>query len=284
MEIFQDTIIQSICRQGADSDRLVIRLKSGELGYTTDTERLFVGNGTLSGGNLIGNLFKGITTDITLMSPSEVGDYTFNSDNNSLYILKTKEGSSLNDWEKVGGVYSALSPITISSDNEVSLEPLSANSVDPDLIEFPLIINSGRIGLSATIPFHIVSTNSITLSSGLKSYVDGVDNTGTAINPLSSSVIIQSNELYAKYNGLSGQTLEYSKFITSVDRLSAGDYVFNYAALPTANIIPMCQLYGVDSIGYQPRVMSVTTTTCNVHVLSSDLSKHDANLFITITY
>lgn len=41
-------------RRGLDSQRKQVILDQGELGYTLDTKRLFVGTGSLEGGHVLG--------------------------------------------------------------------------------------------------------------------------------------------------------------------------------------------------------------------------------------
>ena len=47
-------LIKLSIRRGTDEQRQKIVLEQGELGYTTDQKRLWVGDGILSGGNVIG--------------------------------------------------------------------------------------------------------------------------------------------------------------------------------------------------------------------------------------
>jgi hypothetical protein len=103
ISITNDTLLKLLARQGTDAERLNVLLNSGEFAFTTDTERLFIGNGADNGGVLVGNKFKGSNPDITIFSPSEIGDLAYNSDSNVLYRLKENEGSLLSDWEKIGG-------------------------------------------------------------------------------------------------------------------------------------------------------------------------------------
>ena len=103
LQIANDTLIKLIVRQGTDNERQNIVLNSGEIGFTTDTERLFVGNGTDDGGILVGNKFKGSGPDITTFSPSEIGDMVYNTDTRTLYRLQTSDGSDPEDWENIGG-------------------------------------------------------------------------------------------------------------------------------------------------------------------------------------
>lgn len=103
IQILNDTLLKLIVRQGTDTERLNIVLNSGELGFTTDTERLFIGNGADAGGVLVGNKFKGSGPDITVFSPAEIGDLVYNTDTRTLYRLETNDGSSPTDWENIGG-------------------------------------------------------------------------------------------------------------------------------------------------------------------------------------
>jgi hypothetical protein len=40
-------------RRGTNTQRLSTVLEEGELGYTTDTKKVYIGDGTTSGGNLV---------------------------------------------------------------------------------------------------------------------------------------------------------------------------------------------------------------------------------------
>lgn len=48
-------VIKLKIRRGTDADRKLIKLDQGELGFTTDTQRVFVGNGVDTGGVVVGN-------------------------------------------------------------------------------------------------------------------------------------------------------------------------------------------------------------------------------------
>lgn len=51
------TIIKLKIRRGTNSQRKSVVLEQGELGYTTDTARVFVGDGTTTGGRPVGSVF-----------------------------------------------------------------------------------------------------------------------------------------------------------------------------------------------------------------------------------
>lgn len=101
VEIFNNTLIKILFRQGTDNERLNVVLNSGEPAFTTDTKRLFIGDGVTTGGILAGNLFKGTVTNITSVAPAEIGDTVYNSDTKIFYRLKSNDGSNISDWEAV---------------------------------------------------------------------------------------------------------------------------------------------------------------------------------------
>lgn len=395
MIINQDTILKLVFRQGSDNDRRKVVFTTGEPVYSTNTRRLYVGNGSLSGGDVVGNRFLGHTpTLVTLTNNSYAvdGDLGFVTDTNKLYALSGSNTGNINNWKHIGGVYSSgdayinmsptniltlnplsanslsvdltqspiylnsgriglrplsanhvssdlvtgplvintgriklsplssyhvstdllqspillnsgkiglsplsayhvstnllQSPISLSS-GKISLSPLSANHVSSDLLDGPLILTSGRIGLSSTIPYQSVSTKTILVSSGLVSTANGVNSTGIAVNPLSANIVIQSNQLYAKFNG-SLQTLavsaEYSRNITTATRLSAGLYKFTYGPLPTANLIPMVQILGGADVIIQSSIRSISISACEVRVFDVAFEGRDANIALLITY
>ena len=63
-------------RRGTNAQRQNIVLDQGELGYTTDTNRLYVGNGVVNGGIVVGSKIHPpiFTTGELTSVVSEVGD------------------------------------------------------------------------------------------------------------------------------------------------------------------------------------------------------------------
>jgi microcystin-dependent protein len=158
IEIFENTLLQLITRQGTDNDRTEVILKSGELGYTTDTKRLFVGDGSEYGGNVVGNKFRGYTTNLTSLGSGLVGDIAYKTDENSIYAIFSGDGTNSANWRKIGGVYTAADgSINITVDNKISVLSLSAGTISHDLMGQSIILDSTkRLTLSSTI-----ATNSI---------------------------------------------------------------------------------------------------------------------------
>ena len=86
IEILENTLLKLLVRRGTNYDRQQITLDSGELGYTTDTKRLFIGDGTTAGGTLVGNKYQGRASNITTLAPVDIGDYAYDTDNSTYYI------------------------------------------------------------------------------------------------------------------------------------------------------------------------------------------------------
>lgn len=197
MEILQDTLIQLIARQGSDSERKTIRFSSGEFGYTIDTKRLYMGDGVTYGGNLVGNLFRGFSVNLTTLSPATTGDLAVSTTNNTLYTVISGDGTNINHWKPIANL---------------------------------------------------------------------------------------SSPIYARYNGLSGQSLVFSQNVTSVSYLSAGHYRFFFNTLPTTNLITNTEIIGLDAIGCNTRTLTNTNSSCDVVVLSTNGIKADANISLLINY
>lgn len=159
IEIFQNTLLQLLVRRGPDSDRTSVVLKSGELGYTTDTNRLYVGDGSTFGGVLVGNVFAGSATNVTTLSPAAIGDLAYDSDNNKLYRLSANDGSLISDWEQIGGVYTAGDgSIVVGVDNKITVGKLSAGMIDSSMVVYPLFINgSNQLALSSVVPVDVIT-------------------------------------------------------------------------------------------------------------------------------
>ena len=88
IQINNNTLVKIIIRSGTDASRKGIILDVGELGYTTDTQRLFAGDGVTTGGILLTNKFLSTTASIQSLSTiAYVGDTTFDPFLSGLYVF-----------------------------------------------------------------------------------------------------------------------------------------------------------------------------------------------------
>ena len=75
-------IVKLKIRRGLDAQRTSVVLEQGELGYTTDNKRVWVGDGITLGGEVIGNKNYITANKLTLTSATR-GDTAY--ENNRLY-------------------------------------------------------------------------------------------------------------------------------------------------------------------------------------------------------
>jgi hypothetical protein len=88
IEISSNSVVKIVVRRGPDSDRRVTLLSNGELGYSQDLQRLYIGNGITSGGIPVGNLFFGtVPTRAAYLNQAEEGDTIFDTTTKTLYGL-----------------------------------------------------------------------------------------------------------------------------------------------------------------------------------------------------
>lgn len=88
-----DTIVKIIVRSGTNSDRVNIILSQGELGYATDSKRLFIGDGLTAGGNPAGvkNFGNYGVAYTTVQAPvAQSGDFI--NDGTTLYTYNSATG------------------------------------------------------------------------------------------------------------------------------------------------------------------------------------------------
>ena len=91
------SVIKLKVRRGTDAQRQLITLDQGEIGFTTDTKRLFVGDGTTRGGWSTGSKFYSTSTGIANATPTstdllytvQTGDivYDYSTSTTNFYIL-----------------------------------------------------------------------------------------------------------------------------------------------------------------------------------------------------
>lgn len=163
IEIFENTLLKLLVRRGTDADRQNVILAEGELGYTTDTKRLFVGDGSTPGGIAIGGgiqssgggRFIGSVADVTTLNTAVMGDIAYDTDNKKLYTLDGGSHTLLGNWKEIGGVYAAADgTITISPTNSISIGSLSAGDISSNALGNSLVVDSNsKVGVSTTAVF-----------------------------------------------------------------------------------------------------------------------------------
>ncbi len=175
IEILENTLLKLLVRRGTNEDRKNITLDEGELGYAIDTERLFIGDGTTVGGNLLGNKFLGSNSDLRILT-GEVNDLAFDNDNNTLQYIKQNNGSDFSDWETVSNLLSSgNTSIVIDAAQRATVGTLSAGNFSADALGNSIELDtSNRIAVSRSINIDEITqrtvdaTSYLTLPSKLK--------------------------------------------------------------------------------------------------------------------
>lgn len=173
IEIFENTLLKLLVRRGLDADRQNVVLTEGELGYTTDTKKLYVGDGQTTGGILIGgNKFWGSVPSVTNLPEVVAGDLAFSTTDNSLYSFNGGTYFNPANWTAVGGAYtSGNNTINISNTNSITVGSISATNITSDIVGKSLTLsNTNRITLSSQIAVNSIvpdSGTTLTLPSNL---------------------------------------------------------------------------------------------------------------------
>ena len=132
------TIVKLKVRRGSDAQRRDIVLDQGEVGYTLDSKRLFVGDGSTYGGKVAGNVNVGPFNAAASLGPAvdespylQVGDIGYA--NSKLYILTGAAANgreytnALSGWGYIGNVPDDTF-LEFNSDNELTIKRQSLDA------------------------------------------------------------------------------------------------------------------------------------------------------------
>lgn len=153
-------------RRGLDEQRRKTVFDQGELTSTTDTKRLFVGTGTLSGGFVVGSKVHPPLPSTTFLTDinSEIGDLVYV--NNKFYQLTAIDWSDLSSWGDVG---TKIDPTTFQYDssNKITLivDSISAKYLSQDSISGGLKIEDGILQTFLDTNVFQLSSNQIQIKS-----------------------------------------------------------------------------------------------------------------------
>lgn len=153
-------VIKLKVRRGLESQRTLITLDQGELGYTIDYKRLFVGDGSTAGGIVVGSkFFTPIAANKTALAAYQ-GDIVM--ENNLMYQLTGTNAAELSAWRYIGPQLDN-STITLNSSNQLSI-----NFQSSAIVYTSGGLSSNINGLSANVDNSTIyinnTTNAITVS------------------------------------------------------------------------------------------------------------------------
>ena len=233
IEILENTLLKLLVRRGDNADRLNVTLSEGELGYTTDGKRLFVGDGQTAGGIVVGNKWKGSVTDVATITDAINGDYAFESTSNIFYVRTETE------WLSAGRFLEARdTTIDINDSNgTISVGTISGANVSVNALGNSIDLSNTKISLSSTqIKTDRVSAHSV---SHLK---------------LPQNININNVDYQFPVGGLGGDNVFLRSDANGNLRWTAPEsnatiYFNSSSVIPVGTIIPVASGSGVSS-GY----------------------------------
>jgi len=285
-------------RRGTDASRLGTELCEGELGYSTDGTRVFVGDGSTLGGNSLGaTVFilpaaSGADPDTavtTLTAASadgraEVGDFAFIPA--SSYSLSTFNPNVANDVEDItstpaetfGTLYvlsardsgdGALTWVVANSGIPISHIDIPDNSIAADKI------HGGNISGELTFSDHITSLSAVTLSGVAASAAEVQYLTGGVIYPLGITATSQVTAVSSIYQlgAFTGSAFLGTLSATSLTLRDNGDKAGITAAIsgPTGWTENYAGLRDDDGIQYRTGTITIADIRAAIGSLANSL-------------
>jgi hypothetical protein len=184
IEITSDTIVKILIRRGQEYDRKLTLLSTGELGYSQDTQRLFVGDGFTLGGVSVGTVFHGFAASKdAYTSIAQNGDTVFQTTDGVLYVFDSDTLS----WSSIHPIFGdTIQRYGDHLDISDTLFQTAFTYVPASFIVNPDSINSeaGKVDLNA---------NYISLSAAYSSFYFGNIFQKQVTNNLDATVNVSQN-------------------------------------------------------------------------------------------
>jgi len=226
IEINNNTIIRLIVRRGTEVDRSLATLQIGELAYTIDSQRLYVGvDGQVGTGVVAGNKFLGITNNRLLLTDvAQPGDTLFDTNANCMFALTAADG-----WANISPFLYNLEYTTLGTRVNATIAGTGFNLAYPDQTASNIYNdNNGHLQLDSTY-WSIDSTNNNRL------YIGNINNSSRTSFPDGRLIVDGSVYVDATNNGTGQILLSAGAIGTSINFLnSAGSYGKTYFNVASA--------------------------------------------------
>ena len=157
-------IVKLKIRRGSEDQRKEVILSEAEPGWSTTTERLWIGNGGTKGGVVAGNLCHASSTSNTgrlLVTRGAVGDITY--DNGRLYRLDADDASQASSWSAIDSKLNA-SFLEYNSSNEISIK---SGSITKTQLNSNIVSSNGGVSFNNTSGLSVsVDSSTMTVANG----------------------------------------------------------------------------------------------------------------------
>ena len=187
-------------RRGTNNQRKLVSLDQGELAYTLDTKRLYVGDGVNLGGNVVGSKVHYPLNNYYSLTAlkAEIGDIV--SLNNVYYQLLTTDPTNINNWKKI---ILNVDPVIFSFNSSDTLTindgSIKASKLNPDTVTNGVHISNATLQLN-------LNTKSLEISSAQLS----IKQSGIDEREISSTTLT---------NGLTGGSGEKIRVLVDPDNI-----------------------------------------------------------------
>jgi hypothetical protein len=274
-------------RRGTNAQRKRVIFDQGEIVSTTDTKRVFIGTGSLSGGFPVGSKVHPPLLNYSSLSSTdaEIGDLV--NANNKFYQLISQPYTNISNWRDVGLVVDTV-PFSYSNDNTLILNPssISAIYIDPDSVSNGLYISNGVLQTN-------FNTKSLEISSlKLSIKASGIDEREINSSTLSQGLTggsgskirlnVDSNKFYFSNNTLSFHLS--STTLTDVDNrtiVKSGSGVISLSSSPALSATNQWPKITVDQFG---RVISTQSSILDVLTGNASLSNFNSSNSLSALY
>jgi len=211
-------LIKLSIRRGTDVQRKKIVLEQGELGYTTDYKRLWIGDGILSGGNIVGakvhTPLAGADARLGLVEATQ-GDVVY--EKNLFYQLTGTNYATASSW---GQIYTKPDLIYLQYNANNQLTIIN-NSITGDKFAPSAVYNAGGLVATTNKGLSVVPDNTTleVAQSTVRVKDDGIDE-----NKINSSAI---------WKGLSGGSGSLLQVLANTNHFGFIGETLQLSALPS---------------------------------------------------
>jgi len=247
------TIIKLKIRRGTDSQRKVVILEQGELGYTTDTARVFVGDGTTYGGRPVGSVIHNPVSNSlsrNTVSRAVQNDVVFTG--SLMYQLTGTDYSNLTHWLNISPKVDGLILKYISGSNILGIQDFSLGytKLNPNVVTANGGLSFG-IGISANVDnvtMNIVN-NKLAVKGITKDSISSTSFGNSIIGGSGSLINVNFDPLYFNYN--TNLQLSLSAIPAGSVKLNSIDNSFIGNGLVISGGFLKTQLQNVDNVSIE---------------------------------
>lgn len=153
-------------RRGTNAEINSTRFDQGELVHSTDSKRLFIGNGVLSGGNPVSSKVHPPLNNYYSLSTTlaEVGDLV--AVNSIWYQLTASPYSSVTNWGDMKTKFSSEFTYDSTSTVNMAVSGLSASKINPNTVTNGIKIADNKLQLNYRTNFFEISSNQFSIKNG----------------------------------------------------------------------------------------------------------------------